>query len=362
MTVEQQRDWTVWLHQQRRIVIRVSIGFILVLGFIGLVFDGIKQISTGTLSFNFTYYLLSYLAILALQLVPRIPDQWRSVGFLLVLYTFGVLSLFSGWLASSGRVFLLALVVVTVVLLSPWASSIAAALVLVTYVLFGLAFNQGWISLRQLPDPTSLSPVLLEGIGFAIGILLVSISLWYFGRALMAADRANHEAQDTRRLLDVRASQLEAANALIAQQAEAALQDSEAKFRNVIQQANDSIILCDEHGKITVWNLAAEQITGLASEQVIGRLLWEVQAEMLTIPDGDPPRSSASGTPFWKRSRPENRASWTGCWKGKSGARTPRGATSSSWLFRSKPGRVTCWERSSATFQSASRSSLNVRG
>jgi PAS domain S-box-containing protein len=216
-----------------------------------------------------------------LYLVRKIPDTWRSFGFLVLLYAFGFLSLYTGWLAGGGRIFLLTIIVVSAILINPRVSFYAAGLILSTYVLFGLAFNRGWLELRALPDPTAASPVITEGIGFAMNIVMVTGSLWFFGKALMAADRANHEAQEARALLNAQAKELEAANQLIARQSEQALKYSEEKFRNVVQQAIDAIVLTDEQGLITDWNTAAEQITGIGKSDAVGQYYWDVQLKIL---------------------------------------------------------------------------------
>ncbi|HEY0459994.1 MAG TPA: EAL domain-containing protein [Pyrinomonadaceae bacterium] len=48
------------------------------------------------------------------------------------------------------------------------------------------------------------------------------------------------------------------------------IQNSEAKFRSVIQTASDAILLADEKGKITLWNKAAESIFGYREEEIVG--------------------------------------------------------------------------------------------
>jgi PAS domain S-box-containing protein len=64
-------------------------------------------------------------------------------------------------------------------------------------------------------------------------------------------------------------------------QAEAALRESESRFRSVIEQASDSIALCDEQGNIVAWNSASEQLTGLKRTDVVGRPIWDVQFALL---------------------------------------------------------------------------------
>jgi diguanylate cyclase (GGDEF)-like protein/PAS domain S-box-containing protein len=48
------------------------------------------------------------------------------------------------------------------------------------------------------------------------------------------------------------------------------IQNSEAKFRSVIQSASDAILLTNQEGKITLWNKAAEMIFGYQEEEIVG--------------------------------------------------------------------------------------------
>ena len=281
MNAETHTDWTIWLSQQRRIVTNVLIGFIMFLGFIGIVISLGNYLRTRTLSFNMVYYVLSYGLVLTLFLLRKIPDVWRSYGFVLLLYTFGGFAMYSGWLAGGGRVFLLTTIVVSSILLSPRTSVYFGIFVFLTYVCFGLLFNRGLLVLGTLPDPTATSPVILEGVGFAMNVIMVTGSIWFFGKALMAADKANREAQEARALLAAQAEELEEANRLIAQQSKEALKFSEEKFRNVVQQATDAIVLCNEQGQITDWNHAAEKITGIQASEAVENYYWDIQMKML---------------------------------------------------------------------------------
>jgi len=56
-------------------------------------------------------------------------------------------------------------------------------------------------------------------------------------------------------------------------QAEGALQESEARYRAVVESAKDAIITADSAGKIVGWNQAAEHIFGHAESDVIGQPL-----------------------------------------------------------------------------------------
>ena len=64
-------------------------------------------------------------------------------------------------------------------------------------------------------------------------------------------------------------------------QAEQALRESEDKFRGIVEQASDAILLCDKEGAIVQWNRAAEQMTGLCAADVLGKFMWDVQFEVV---------------------------------------------------------------------------------
>jgi len=64
-------------------------------------------------------------------------------------------------------------------------------------------------------------------------------------------------------------------------QAEMALRKSEQKFRSFVEESSEGFTLVDEQGRIIEWNRAREQMTGLLANQVLGKLLWDVQYEMV---------------------------------------------------------------------------------
>jgi PAS domain S-box-containing protein len=65
---------------------------------------------------------------------------------------------------------------------------------------------------------------------------------------------------------------------------EAALKESEEKFRTIIEQSTDGVILIDEQGVIIEWNKAQEHLTRLPREQAVGKTFWEVQ-RLLVAPE-----------------------------------------------------------------------------
>jgi PAS domain S-box-containing protein len=60
-------------------------------------------------------------------------------------------------------------------------------------------------------------------------------------------------------------------------QAEQELKDSEIKFREIINQIYDAIIVFDERKKIIIWNKGAEQIYGLKAENVLNKNIADIQ-------------------------------------------------------------------------------------
>jgi PAS domain S-box-containing protein len=62
--------------------------------------------------------------------------------------------------------------------------------------------------------------------------------------------------------------------------AEETLRESEEKFRSVIEQSEDGICITDEEGYTIVWNRSLEQITGLKTEEMVGRTIWDAQFQM----------------------------------------------------------------------------------
>ncbi len=56
-----------------------------------------------------------------------------------------------------------------------------------------------------------------------------------------------------------------------------ALRQSEEKFRSIVEQLRDGIVVTNEAGVILEWNHNQEVITGLKREEVIGKPIWEVR-------------------------------------------------------------------------------------
>jgi PAS domain S-box-containing protein len=56
---------------------------------------------------------------------------------------------------------------------------------------------------------------------------------------------------------------------------------SERQFRSIVEHTADGVILTDHAGRIVVWNRGAEQITGFARVDVLGKPLWDIHYHMI---------------------------------------------------------------------------------
>ena len=65
-------------------------------------------------------------------------------------------------------------------------------------------------------------------------------------------------------------------------QSEKSIRESEQKFRSVIEQSHDGIILTDINGTIIEFNKISENITGVQREQVVGNPLWNAKFNVNT--------------------------------------------------------------------------------
>ncbi|MFH1118721.1 MAG: response regulator [Bacteroidota bacterium] len=65
------------------------------------------------------------------------------------------------------------------------------------------------------------------------------------------------------------------------------LRNSEVKFRSVIEQSSDGVLIVDMDGLITEWNHSISNITQITRSNAIGRQIWDVQYDIMEYKDKD---------------------------------------------------------------------------
>lgn len=56
--------------------------------------------------------------------------------------------------------------------------------------------------------------------------------------------------------------------------------ESDQRYRNIIEQSFDGISLVNDKGKIIEWNKAQERITCLKQNEVLGKYVWDIQIKL----------------------------------------------------------------------------------
>ncbi len=70
-------------------------------------------------------------------------------------------------------------------------------------------------------------------------------------------------------------------------EAEQALKDSETKFKEIINQINDGIIVFNEQGKVIIWNKGAEQLCGFKADEILNKSIVDIQYQFTPPPLND---------------------------------------------------------------------------
>jgi len=60
------------------------------------------------------------------------------------------------------------------------------------------------------------------------------------------------------------------------------LEESEEKFRSIIEQSGDGIVLIDDNGEIVEYNATMKNICGIPRDEAIGKKIWDVQYHLFT--------------------------------------------------------------------------------
>jgi two-component system, LuxR family, sensor kinase FixL len=118
-----------------------------------------------------------------------------------------------------------------------------------------------------------------------IGLVLWPLASLYLTR--VAPRLPGYRGQEGRSTLDLLFGPIGGMEVALAR-TEAALRESEVKFRSIFEQSSDGIVLCDEEGRVVAWNHAIEQLTGLSSKEVLGQFYWDVQFKLMPAEEATP--------------------------------------------------------------------------
>ncbi len=191
--------------------------------------------------------------------------------------------LLRGNIAFVGRVFLSLGIIFLVGIVASLGTVRGPATVgfLLVIIISGLVFSKNGILLNTIA--TSLA-VLGLIIAENIGILptpdyVVNITQWVTYTTLFGLTGAltyfSHKT--TRQALSRTFVEMSARKA-----SEKALQESEEKFRSLVEQSQDGIALIAQSGIILEWNQGMVDITGFSRDSMLGTLLWESQYQLAT--------------------------------------------------------------------------------
>jgi PAS domain S-box-containing protein len=87
--------------------------------------------------------------------------------------------------------------------------------------------------------------------------------------------------------------------------AELALKESETKFREIINQINDGIIVFDGKGEIIIWNKGAEKICGINTNDILNKSIVDFRYQMTPPKLRDRPQIEKSINGILTRQTPE---------------------------------------------------------
>ena len=142
-------------------------------------------------------------------------------------------------------------------------------------------------------DVLVIDPRGFAGLHLAHAVASVFLLYVLLGRDLRGRERAEAALRQAHAELELRVRERTAELAEVNQalqlevtlhrQTEEALRQSERRFRSIVENSDDGIVLVDEQGLIVEWNPAQERITGLSRSEAVGRASWDIRFQ--TTPD-----------------------------------------------------------------------------
>ena len=132
------------------------------------------------------------------------------------------------------------------------------------------------VSFGAVPKPIATIIKNTLGVGRFTGMALA-----HGGSLIGTAIIAQHERQPELNMDVCTTLAHFSAVAILRMKAEVELRESMTKFKTLIENLSEGILLLDEQGLIIEWNPVKEQLTGLTREQVLGKPIWDVQTQLM---------------------------------------------------------------------------------
>lgn len=132
------------------------------------------------------------------------------------------------------------------------------------------------VSFGAVPKPVALAVKNALGVGTFTGMVL-SHGGKLIGTAIIAQRTGEPDPDPAvyKTLAHV------AAVSIQRKKADDSLRESEAKFRAIIENLSEGILLLDEQGIVIEWNASQEALTGFKRDEVLGRHVWDVQYQLM---------------------------------------------------------------------------------
>lgn len=235
-------------------------------------------------------FLAMYLCVVGLTVLRHLDFRLRAWGLLLMVYATGSLAFARGGLAGDGRMYLLALPMLTLVLLG-WRASLAmAVLSLLTFATFAVIAHLGWMAgwLVCQDNPLSLAYWVEGGIAFLL-TLVVLVAVQYrfnqFQETITAEHRQTEkELREYRDHLEELVEHRSAALVKANEQLEQEISKHERAEKS-LRQRNSELALLNRTSQTCSSTLDLDQILGTVLEEV--RLLLGAVACSIWLTDSD---------------------------------------------------------------------------
>jgi GAF domain-containing protein len=174
-------------------------------------------------------FVLCYVLVVVMAIFRRIDLHMRAGSLLLAGYAAGAMAFARGGLAGDGRVYIMALPSIAFILIGVRTGVVTTILSLLMFAAFSLAADQGlmahWLIPRYRGNPLTLADWMQSGLNVFMMLVPLALLSWRFIRfhenTLDAEQRATAESARASQLARERAAELEDANALLVERAEA---------------------------------------------------------------------------------------------------------------------------------------------